>query len=235
MIQKSELADLYTSRVQKLEIFANIARDTDLQIEAQKGLILLAEDILEIKSEAIRVANEDIANMCLGCQCAIASLISEIAMWVLLKQNQPDKAWDELIEAQNSAAAAIRADPGFAHLIERCNYLLAIERLVFPPQVFSSAGLTIGGLTCMICGMEYGECGHIAGRPYMGRFCSAEVKGPIVPDHVAIVDDPEDKRCRVTTFGVEGGHRNRMTWVVTPTEDGEDRTGQAEMIILRAN
>jgi hypothetical protein len=43
-------------------------------------------------------------------------------------------------------------------------------------------------------------------------------------DHVAIVDNPANKICRVLRFSTEGGYRNRMTWRVEPGENNEGTT-----------
>lgn len=57
--------------------------------------------------------------------------------------------------------------------------------------------------------------------PYLGRFCSIRLRD-VSADHFAIVEDPADRRCRLTTRGVPGrGTRNLMTWVVTPAADGQ--------------
>jgi hypothetical protein len=74
---------------------------------------------------------------------------------------------------------------------------------------------------CSICGEEYENYEHVKGRPYIGKFCIVSLIPPAV-DHVAIVDNPANKRCRILKFSTEGGYRNRMTWVVEP----RDNTGK---------
>lgn len=44
----------------------------------------------------------------------------------------------------------------------------------------------------------------------------------IEPDHVALVGEPADKRCRVAYFSDQGKKRSRMTWKLGD-EDLEDR------------
>ena len=72
---------------------------------------------------------------------------------------------------------------------------------------------------CSICGHEYEDCEHLKGKPYMGKFCSVIVREVAELDHVAVVDHPADKRCRVMKFTVEEGVRDRMTWRVTKEQD----------------
>ena len=151
-------------------------------------------------------------------------------MWILLKEGRPDEAWDELVNAPDGVSNAIRAHNGFSHLDPHLQTLDAIEHLVFPPQVFMSVGMIVGSQICSICGSEYEDCEHIKGRPYMGRFCTVTLI-PAKIDHVSIVEDPANKRCRALKFSVNGGDRNRMTWRVEPSDvDTVQRTED-----LRAN
>lgn len=117
-----------------------------------------------------------------------------------------------------AAPQVFESASGFAHLSEHNKKLEAIEELVFPPQVFISSGMIVGKQECSICGAEYGDCNHLVGKPYMGRFCYIIAKD-LSLDHVSIVEHPADKRCRVQHFDVEGGTRNRMTWKIEPKED----------------
>jgi len=80
-------------------------------------------------------------------------------MWILLKEEKPDEAWDKLVSAQMAAADAVRAHMGFAHLETQAQRLEEIERLVFPRQVFVSAGIIVQHQECSICGNEYGRGG----------------------------------------------------------------------------
>jgi hypothetical protein len=112
-----------------------------------------------------------------------------------------------------------------------------IETLIFPPQVFVSTGCIVKHQTCSICGSEYGECEHLAGRPYFGEFC-AIVAGDLEVNHVAIVKNAADKGCRITHFSVAGGERNRMTWKVEPTrhesnEPNPENPGLGAQAVIR--
>lgn len=192
-----------------------IVRDADLQREALDELAALAERVAEWKSRAVSDGEEDRANLFLGCEFAIDALMSETNMWLQLKAGEPDKAWDSLVNAQMAVRDAIRAHKGFAHLEARAIRLVNIERVVFPEQVFFSAGLIVGRQECSICGAEYGDCPHVIGQPYWGKLCGCVLR-EVEADHVAIVKEPANKHCRVVCFNTEGGIRNRMTWRVAP-------------------
>jgi hypothetical protein len=208
----------FNTKVKEAEIFLSIVRDSALQQEAIENLMVFSESIASEMATAIENKDEDYANLLLGRACVTSALVAELRMWLFLKQDKPDAAWDQLVTAQMASVAAVRAHPGFAHLAEHNRKLEAIEHLVFPPQVFISSGMVVGKQECSICGAEYGDCDHLVGKPYMGRFCYIIAKDLFL-DHVAIVEHPADKRCRVQHFDVEGGSRNRMTWKVEPKND----------------
>lgn len=204
----------------------HITYDSELQERALAGLDALHQRLETEIQTAIAQRDEFRANLMLGFKCVVSSLGHEIQMWLLLKAEDPEAAWDCLIHAQDSALAATRAHPGFAHLDHHFQRLEAIEQLVFPPQVFVSSGLIVGSQTCSICQADYEICDHVPGRPYWGRFC--KIQGhDLRLDHAAIVEHPADKRCRVVTVPVEGGHRNKMTGKF---EAGEGRTMSTKLL-----
>jgi len=208
----------FNGTIRECEIFCSIARDSGLQRDAIAQLGKLIEELRGLKAKAVEAGDEDLANILLGCESVANCISAEIAMWLLLKEEKPDEAWDQLVTAQMAAADAARAHKGFEHLEAQAQRLHEVEQLVFPPQVFVSTGLIVRHQECSVCGKEYGECDHLAGKPYMGQFCSFIAKD-IEPDHVALVKNPADKRCRIMQFRVDGGERNRMTWKVQPTQE----------------
>lgn len=201
----------FNKAIREAEVFLSIARCSELQQGAIESLKELQSKVLNIKSKAIDENDENLANLLLGYECIVDTLIAELEMWVLLKQDAPDLAWDKLVAAQMSSIAAVRAHAGFNHLVQHYQRLEAIEQFVFPSQVFLSSGVIVKHQECSICGGEYEDCEHLKGKPYMGKFCFITAKN-VEFDHVAVVDNPADKCCRITEFHVEGGIRNRMSW-----------------------
>lgn len=210
-----------------------IARDSDLQRTICTRIKDKVADILEEKLRAVQNLNEDYANCLLGCECAARAVLAELRMWILLKEEQPDDAWTELVNAQSLVLGAMRAHRGFSHLAAHVERLDHIERVAFPRQVFVSAGLIVRRQSCSICSEEYGDCDHLAGMPYMGQFCSI-VAGDIEANHVAVVDRPADKRCRITHYETEEGLRNRMTLKIEAprSEDWSPDTGLRTRAII---
>ena len=160
-------------------------------------------------------------NLLLGLECVTGAIASELRMYLALKAEDPDGAWDSLIVAQKALAAASRVDEGFQHCRMRLERLRVFEQVVFPLQVFMSAGTIVHELKCSICGANYDQCPHLVGLPYMGQLCSTIVTRADL-DHISIVDEPADKRCRITTFTSEGVKRSCMTLrEIQQVEDGD--------------
>ena len=216
--QELAFIDRFNEAVKECRVFIYITRDSDLQREACATLNEQLAAIAAEKAEAIRRGAEEHANILLGCHSLATALKAEIEMSLLLKEGRPDEAWNRLVDAQYALADAIRADAGFGNLTNQLDRLLAIEALVFPPQVFLSSGMIVKNQICTICGQEYEDCEHVKGRPYMGEFCRVRLI-PSEVDHVAIVDKPANKRCRIFKFGVQGGYRSRMTWAIEPATE----------------
>jgi len=206
--------------------FRYITRDSELQkVACTKLRDLLAQ--IETEKESARASgNENYANLLLGCNCVADGLISEIEMWLLLKEGRPDQAWDALVAAQSNLSSAMRAHGGFVRIEDSIRQLDALERLIFPPQVFLSSGMIVKSQICSICGQEYEDCEHVKGRPYMGTFCTVTLI-PSAVDHVAIVESPANKRCRIVKFTDAGGSRNRMTWVLEPTDNADKEAAES--------
>lgn len=66
----------------------------------------------------------------------------------------------------------------------------------FGDELYASPGLIIDKFICNICEKDTRACHHISGKLYEGRICKYKPFN-IEPDHVALVKNPKDKRCRV--------------------------------------
>ncbi|NHV29378.1 hypothetical protein [Burkholderia sp. D-99] len=216
----TQLVDYFNAGIEKAEVFLCLARSSKLQLEQCLALDLLSHNATRAKHEAVRRVDENAANLFLGFECAIGAIRSELMMWILLKRDMPNEAWDRLVAAQMGCLDATRAHSGFADCARRLKNLEQLEGQIFPPQVFLSAGFVANRLDCSICGERYSKCEHLRGRPYMGQFCEVVHRKPR-GDHVAMVKTPADKRCRVVSFKTKDGHRDKLSWEITPYGDGE--------------
>jgi hypothetical protein len=219
-VSLSQIIDHFNSGIKEAENFCCPARSSSLQREQCLALDLLLHNATLNKHRAANRGDENCANFFLGFECAIGAVRAQLMMWILLKQDRPDEAWGQLVAAQMGSLDATRAHMSFAHCERNLKDLEELEDKIFPPQVFMSAGFVADRLDCSICGGRYGKCGHLRGKPYMGEFCEV-VHRNIRGDHAAITETPADKRCRVVSVKTKDGHRNKLSWEITPFEDGE--------------
>lgn len=216
------LFDELNVELAEIEVYDFITRDSGLQRSACERAAALLKRLERLKRDAVAAEDEWLANILLGYECAATFFRSSISMWMLLKTERPDDAWEELINAQMAVADAVRANEGFGRLSIYADRLQFIEEALFPRQVFTSLGMVVKSRKCSICGEEYGECRHVVGRPYMGEFCHTRIVELEYLDHVSFVSNPANKRTRVREFSDGGGRRNRMTWKVSAHPGGTE-------------
>lgn len=212
-----ELAAEYTTAVKEAARFAFLVRDAQLQLEQINTLSALKARFRRFKYGAIKAGDEEGANVFFHMQCGLNAQISFLRMWIQLKEGEYYKAWDSLIDAQQYVSLAMRAAKGgigFDDFLER---LKRTEDVVFPGySVYNSWGVLIQGGECSICGKPFGECEHIEGLVYWGRLCCRVRPGFVEMDHVAIVDEPHDRKCIITEITTDDGYyRDYMTWKQT--------------------
>jgi hypothetical protein len=173
-----------------------MCRATDLQSAEVNRLKDVKSRVLSVKAEKIAQRDEEAANMLLSIENMVDLLVSELRMYISLKEDNPIAAWDHLVDAQTAARMAIQAHSIGAKLEGYTKRLHALEHLLFPPQMFMSVG-TVGGCSvCSICGDVYGECNHLAGKPYLGQLCARIVKDAHLTE-VSLVDEPANKHARI--------------------------------------
>lgn len=217
----SKLVEHFGAVAKEAQTLTFITRDRGLQEQARQDIATLLELLAAEKNGFVAAGDEDSANQILALECAIRSVDSELAMFLDLKDDQPERAWNHLVDAQNAASASMRAHESAVHVERHAAKLHYVEKLLFPPQVFMSVGCKVGRRECTICNSDYEDCDHIVGRPYMGSMCSVILQ-EIELHEASIVTDPADKRCRVTHFSDEGGQRNKMTWALEPPDSQKD-------------
>lgn len=174
-------------------------RGSELQEEAANTLKALRERVTELKKQVVTQSDEESANLLLGWENLLTSYIEELNMWVAIKADRMGTAWTSLVLAQRHLSWALRAHPSMSYDADRVERLHDIEHVVFPPQLYSSIGGVVTKTECSICGKEYGECDHVVGRAYMGEFCCRIIRKMDLKE-VSLVEEPEDKLCRIASF-----------------------------------
>lgn len=225
-----EAIEYFNGEIEGADTFRRLAKSSHLQLEQCRRLDSLQINATRFKDASIHRADEDCANLFLAYECAIGAVRSELLMWILLKRDMPNEAWDQLVAAQMGCLDASRAHWGFDNCQQRLEDLNKYEELLFPPQSFMSAGFISDRLECSICGTPYAKCPHLRGKPYMGRFCEINYLN-LRGDHAALVDSPADKRCRVTSVQVREGYEDKLSGEISPYEGNERFDDEGPLIV----
>lgn len=215
-----DVAERFSRYVTEAERLLYLTRDAGLQRETLTELRPYYEELESYRAAAEAANAEHPANIPLGFKSVVSALAEELNLYLFLKADEPDSAWDALVRAQAGIDAALRADESFAYLAAKVRRLRDLEACLFPPMQFLSAGLIVRRQECSLCHDDYAACDHLAGRPYCGRFCYVVLRDA-EPDHVALVEEPANRHCRVIAVSVPDGRRNVMTWRVTPSFGSE--------------
>ena len=77
-------------------------------------------------------------------------------------------------------------------------------------------------LNCSICGQNYEDCSHTTGELYGDEKCTC-LMGDIKPLNVAIVNNPEEPKSRVTDMLVFEDNRRSCTWYGFKTVNDDQR------------
>ncbi|MGD2088313.1 MAG: hypothetical protein PVH61_19195 [Candidatus Aminicenantes bacterium] len=212
--------DHFNDVVEDVQRFAIFVRAKEFQEVSIAKLDDLLGECMAAKDKAISEKAEESANALLAFEFMIKGITEEFCFYLALKADDPDGAWNHLVNAQSYAANAIKSHAVASHLEEYIKRLHDLERLLFPQPVFLSSGFVVRESECSICGAEYGECNHIKGRPYMGKLCARIVKEADLQE-ISVVSDPADKRCRVLHYTDDGVTRNVFTQRVISKADAQ--------------
>jgi hypothetical protein len=215
----SALLSRVEAGVKDASVYCFMARGKELQEEQRDGVIALAREVSDFKQLCIDDADEDSANVCLSAENLLACMSEELTMWIDLKNDEPNSAWNHLINAQSALEASLAAHDVAAEFAAYAEHLSDLEEVLFPSQVFMSPGMIISSARCSICESDYDDCEHIAGRAYMGRFCTRVIHSIQAVDEVSIVQSPFDKRARVERFSDGSVTKDQMTLRVVSDDD----------------
>lgn len=165
------------------------------------------------KAKAIEFGNEEMANEFFHMQCVVNGLRSVLLMWVTLKDEDFQKSWSHLIDAQEYTSVALKTKE-YEGIINFQSQLLSIEKAVFPGwALFNSPGFieTVGN--CSICGSNFAVCDHVENEIYFGSLCQRVDREVLELNHTAVVEHPRDKRCIVTEISDDEDYMvNYFTW-----------------------
>ena len=201
------------SILEKQLTYLFITRDVKI-FERQISLLnTLKSEIIKTKNEFISQQNENEANKWLSIENLCFAFLEGLRLFLELKNNNPDNAWNFLISAQNHSSWSNDGYLLSSEIQHDCIvHFNSIESVLFPAQTFMSVSMIVESSECSICSKEFSECEHIRGDSYMGKSCTEITTKINRVNHVAIVTHPDDKRCRITHYGnTEPPTINKMT------------------------
>lgn len=191
-------------------------RSKRLQSEKVIECDYFISSIKEYKAQAIEFGSEEMANEFFHMQCVVNGVRSVLLMWVTLKDEDFQKSWSHLIDAQEYASVALKTKE-YEGIINFQSQLIAIEEAIFPGwALFNSPGFieTIG--KCSICGSNFAVCDHVENEIYFGSLCQRVDCEILELNHTAVVENPRDKRCIVTEISDDEGYMiDYFTWEKT--------------------
>lgn len=203
--EQFEIIEIYNEAMLKSQNIAIFTRNKEIQTDEIEHLKKYDEYLEAVKNDYIKEKNEKVANLILCLQLGSRAVCCELSMLVFLKDNEMEKAWNNLIEAQYLTLNVIRNHPTNGdYLLGYMKRLNEYETLLFPKMMFSSYGGIIKNSECSICGNDYGKCDHLKGKFYMGQMCCRIIK-EVDLEEVSTVENPADKRCRVISYSDENG------------------------------
>ncbi len=195
-----ELVDEWSAVKGHAEIFCFASGDPDLRVGAVESIGQakvrfgrLLEAAIEDPAEPDSTANT------LFCLLQVLDGIeSELRMWQAIYEHNFSEAWDFLVAAQDSCSFASQGCPMLTRVDNRLRMLDCLERILFPPQIFSSPGM-LAEFKCSICELDIKDCAHIRGRVYRGRLCY-HIATSVEILEFSIVAEPADRRRRITSY-----------------------------------
>lgn len=201
--------------------FAYITRGEEFQEWAVGELEDLIEDIQDTKEEMKKDEyDEENANIALCLENTVDSLIEELKLYVELKNDSPNSAWEHIVNAEMSVedSIAIHEISSEFDAKERKKKLDSLKDDLFPMQLFNSVGGVVEKATCNICEGDYDTCKHVKKLPYNGEQCVRKIEEFDV-NEVSLVSNPALPMARWHVMEDSNGDmRDVMTWRVVETD-----------------
>ena len=180
-------------------------------LEAINGNLLKASGLYEelyvkitkYKEAYIHSKDEENANRFLALEFMVKGLNNECLCAEADKHKKPGKAWDYLQDALTNYYLARKISPQLNMLSRHIKHCEIMEKK-FPNQLFISPAIIAKKVECSICGKDYKNCNHIAGRAYMGKL-ACKMYRDIICKEISLVEEPRDKKCRLCSVRLEDG------------------------------
>jgi hypothetical protein len=194
------------------------ARHILLQQTAADAYDELIHEASRLKKKVVERGDEDSAARLLCGECAAGAMMGTLLLWIAFKEGDMATAWNRMVDAQQAWRGALRAHPIGRQFRRLALIPFQVETVLFPHVAFMSAGMIVRQPECTICGETPGECDHIRGHVYGGKFAGVLVTEAELRE-TSLVDIPADKRCRVESITIDGVQRDALTWEIVNQSD----------------
>lgn len=163
----------------------------------------------ELRLKLNELGDEEGVKKLIVLEAQLTAIYHELICLLLLKSNEAEAAWDQLVLAQECVKVVGRF---FGSAEGQFDRLRVLERLLFPPQSFMSVGIIVQESECNVCKGDYEICDHVAGEIYGAEVCRRTItKADLKETSFLGHNEPKDRRCRVTHLSRNGVKTNLMT------------------------
>ncbi|ENV37743.1 hypothetical protein F959_01263 [Acinetobacter venetianus RAG-1 = CIP 110063] len=206
IVSFEEIHSKFCEKIDTLQSYNNYTCSIELKRIAIKNCLEFIKLIKKEKYSAIKNKKTYIADQLFHMQCVLNSLLSSLKIWLYIEKKQFKNGWDSLIDAYEYLfiAKKINEYKGLSNLEMHLN---SIEKSIFPKRkIYLSAAFTSSIGSCSICNKSFYECNHIENNIYCGKLCYRKNISNIKGNHIALVENPRDRRCLITNYG----HKNSI-------------------------
>lgn len=189
--QASNVLDLLKPHVKRLLVDFNEHRF----IHGQEAVSEVRK-VLATAKAAANIVDEDYLNDMYVLDRYVDFLSTYGVLWEKVIDRHFSASWSSLQDALDLLRLIKRFSQIDVDFFE--NQLIELER-TYPYNVFFSIGATVERFECSLCGLDIDahECPHRRGHLYGGMMVHAIARNIVQFDHVAMVANPQDKRCVV--------------------------------------
>lgn len=173
-------------------------RNVDIEIGLAKSPVI---DSLrnDLKSSELQHADgpDEVLNDHFVAHCYIEFFSNYGQLWRLIAEENFSASWSKLQDSLDNLRLVRRFWQIDISALE--DQLIELEK-TYPYNVFFSIGAIVEKFECSICGQDIDsfQCSHRRGHLYRGRMAAGIARNMMNFNHVAIVDEPKDRRCVVT-------------------------------------
>jgi hypothetical protein len=172
------------------------------RVDAGIGVSASAEldsslDQLNAAREKYASATDEVLNDIFVLETYVDLFRSYGNLWQQISTQHYSESWLTLQDANDSLRLILKWSN--LNLNPLVNQLSALESL-YPYKIFSSCGFVVDHFECSICGNDIDsfDCKHRKNELYRGQRAYGIARKIIDMDHIALVENPDDKRCVVS-------------------------------------